>query len=320
MYDIIIPCYHSHSTLDRCIGSILYQTWLDKCKVTLVNDGGKDDYSVFINRYKDCVNIQELKYDKNRGPGFARAYGIQHTNYSQIIFIDADDVFASPFTVQTLGTCFEEDPKVKIVISSILEERPGQVPIEYKDNRNFMHGKMYDRIFLERNDFYGNIDSKICEDAGFNAVVLNLVDDVDTKIKSIPFISYYWMANKNSLGRKDPEKWEYYYVPIGCVDNFIFTAQELEKRNIDNEKFLIEITRNMIHCILLWISSKKSAPLYIEHIKEQTKRYYTNIYNKYESNITDEIFTKACMLYSIKGDTKEYQNIIKKYIKGLLDV
>ena len=64
----------------------------DELKVTIVNDGGKD-YKEIVEIFKPLIDIQEIGYDTNRGPGYARQYGIDNTNGEFIAFIDADDTF-----------------------------------------------------------------------------------------------------------------------------------------------------------------------------------------------------------------------------------
>ena len=69
MIDIIIPCYNSHKTIDRCLASIVTQN--KECTVTLVNDGG-ENYSDIIKRYP--LNIREIGYNENKGVGYARIH------------------------------------------------------------------------------------------------------------------------------------------------------------------------------------------------------------------------------------------------------
>jgi len=36
-----------------------------------------------------------LRYKENKGPGYARQYGLNHTQKSYIMFIDTGDIFTS---------------------------------------------------------------------------------------------------------------------------------------------------------------------------------------------------------------------------------
>lgn len=92
MIDIIIPAYNSHDTIIRTLSSIAMQLNRNDLIVTIVNDGGKD-YQDIVEIFKPLINIKEIGYEENRGPGYARQYGVDNTSAEFITFIDADDTF-----------------------------------------------------------------------------------------------------------------------------------------------------------------------------------------------------------------------------------
>ena len=96
MIDVIIPAYNAHETIERTLYSIAYQRNSENLNVYIINDNSIKDYSKEIDFFKNFINIRELKLKENSGPGYARQYGIEHSDSEYIIFIDSDDVFATP--------------------------------------------------------------------------------------------------------------------------------------------------------------------------------------------------------------------------------
>ena len=80
MIDIIIAAYNAHNTIEKALNSIIMQSFSDKVKVYIVNDKSDKDYGYIVEKYSRYLDIIELAYDENKGPGFARNYGINHSN------------------------------------------------------------------------------------------------------------------------------------------------------------------------------------------------------------------------------------------------
>ena len=119
MIDVIIPAYNSQDTIIRTLSSIAMQLNRNDLVVTIVNDGGKD-YKDIINIFKPLINVQEIGYEKNMGPGYARQYGIDHTKEDFITFIDADDTFYEACSLQMLEAPLKMT-STKFVVSPFLQ-------------------------------------------------------------------------------------------------------------------------------------------------------------------------------------------------------
>ena len=101
MIDIIIPAYNARKKKKKTLCSIALQVNKDMLNVYIINDGG-DDYKHICNKFKDKLNIKELTLDKNKGPGYARNYGISNSNSKYILFMDSDDVLYDSYSVKNL--------------------------------------------------------------------------------------------------------------------------------------------------------------------------------------------------------------------------
>lgn len=88
---VIVPVYNAASYLDKCLDSILNQTYKD-FELILINDGSTDKSLDIINNYQQ-QNIDKIKVinQENLGAAKARNIGIELAVGEFICFIDADD-------------------------------------------------------------------------------------------------------------------------------------------------------------------------------------------------------------------------------------
>ena len=95
---IIIPIYNCEKTINRCIDSILRQTYKN-FELILVNDGSTDGTSRILCSYKD--NRIKLINQENNGTGSARNTGLKYATGDYICFIDGDDYVVPSFLNET---------------------------------------------------------------------------------------------------------------------------------------------------------------------------------------------------------------------------
>ena len=87
---IVIPVYNCENYINRCIDSILNQTYKDY-ELILVNDGSKDNSLKIIREYEKKYDFIHVIDQKNSGPAIARNTGLKNANSPYIMFIDSDD-------------------------------------------------------------------------------------------------------------------------------------------------------------------------------------------------------------------------------------
>jgi len=103
---IIIPCYNCEPTLERCMQSVLSQTYANK-EVILVDDGSTDGTENLSKKY--CQEYDFVKYFKleHGGVSVARNYALSVASGEYIQFIDSDDNFLSPDVLSTAVNVIE---------------------------------------------------------------------------------------------------------------------------------------------------------------------------------------------------------------------
>ena len=194
MIDIIIPTYNALKTIDDTLYSISYQSIVDKITVYLVDDASTDNYDKLIEKFKKLINIKLLRVEKNSGPGHAREYGIDNSKGKYIIFIDSDDSFYDPYSVETLYKKIDES-NADMVVTNFSEETFDGYHI-HDLNYTWFHGKIYRRSFIEKYDIHIN-DTRKDEDEGFNQLCYLITDNILYE----PVVTYFWRNNRSSITR-----------------------------------------------------------------------------------------------------------------------
>lgn len=87
---VIVPAYNCEDFIERCITSILNQTY-NNLEVIVVDDGSTDkSYEIISNLAKKDKRVK-CHTKKNEGAGLARTYGLAKATGKYIGFVDSDD-------------------------------------------------------------------------------------------------------------------------------------------------------------------------------------------------------------------------------------
>ncbi len=90
LISIIIPVFNTKLYLDKCISSVLSQSY-HNFECILVDDGSNDGSSDICDKWAKIDNRIIVIHQLNKGVSIARNIGIQHANGKYIYFMDSDD-------------------------------------------------------------------------------------------------------------------------------------------------------------------------------------------------------------------------------------
>lgn len=88
---MIVPVYKAEKYLQRCVDSVLAQTFSD-FEVILVDDGSPDNCGAICDDYKQRDSRVHVIHQENKGPSAARNAGIDAAMGEYLFFADADDI------------------------------------------------------------------------------------------------------------------------------------------------------------------------------------------------------------------------------------
>lgn len=87
---VVVPIYNVEKYLDRCISSIVNQTYKN-LEIILVDDGSPDNCPQMCDDWAKKDNRIKVIHKENAGAGMARNTGIDNSCGSYILFVDSDD-------------------------------------------------------------------------------------------------------------------------------------------------------------------------------------------------------------------------------------
>lgn len=87
---IIVPVYNSENTLERCVNSLVNQTYR-AIEIILINDGSKDASGQICDSYLKNDDRIKVYHKKNEGVSIARNMGINKAQGYFLLFVDSDD-------------------------------------------------------------------------------------------------------------------------------------------------------------------------------------------------------------------------------------
>lgn len=97
---VIIPVCNSERYIERCLDSVLAQTYR-QIAVTVVDDGSTDDTTRIVTSHKACVDY--IRLDQNHGPAYARNVGLKSCSCEFVAFLDSDDYWEPEFVEVTVN-------------------------------------------------------------------------------------------------------------------------------------------------------------------------------------------------------------------------
>jgi len=187
---IIIPVYNVALYIERCLKSVMNQTYCGDIECILVNDASSDDSIAIaenlIADYKGPIQFKILNHEQNRGLSATRNTGIEASTGDYLYFFDSDDEI-TPDCIEKLVRPILKDPTIEMVegcytiITTNEKGSPSECPVskphlEYTTKetvRNFYFSRSYENIlpwnklvcknFLVKNKLYFR-DIRVAED------------------------------------------------------------------------------------------------------------------------------------------------------------
>ncbi len=106
LISVIVPAYNIKEYLERCVNSVLNQTWKN-LEILLVDDGSMDGTGELADELAKKDERIRVFHKENGGSSSARNLGIQEARGSYLGFIDSDD-YIEPFMFEALYRALKE--------------------------------------------------------------------------------------------------------------------------------------------------------------------------------------------------------------------
>ena len=216
---VIVPVYNVNGYIERCIDSILLQSFRD-FELILVDDGSTDYCSRICDEYQKVDSRIKVIHKNNNGVSSARNIGIEVAQGDYLYFCDSDDYLEgncleqlfktividdSDCSVMNYYTQFDKFTKkvshslVDVNLNSI-EDRINFInDFLYSDNARALFVRMFKSKIIKNNNL------KMCEtcenfaeDMGFYMVYLLYCQ----KIRVVDYAGYFYFQREESMMHK----------------------------------------------------------------------------------------------------------------------
>ena len=262
---IIVPAYNVENYIERCLNSLVNQTFKD-IEIITINDGSTDKSLELINKYvKEDIRVSVIDLG-DEGVSYCRNLGIEKANGKYIMFVDSDDWI--DFNMVEVMYKKAEENNIDLVMCSYIRE--------FKD-----HSK--EKIF--------NLPEEIIykEDKVKNELLRKLVGPVKEELSNpemLDALGTVWgklyrtdILKENKIKFVDLKE-------IGSAEDTlfnIFTFNYLSK--------VMFLNKPMYH---YWRDNPKSVTSqYNPKLKEQRKVFFKYISDFIKENNFEQVFEEA---------------------------
>ena len=125
LISVIVPVYQVEQYLDRCVSSILEQTY-DHLEVILIDDGSPDSCPRLCDEWAEKDPRVRVIHQENGGVSSARNAGLDAATGDYIAFVDSDDAIR-PNYFETLYALLTEHQAELSICKMLVVDEEGKV-------------------------------------------------------------------------------------------------------------------------------------------------------------------------------------------------
>lgn len=301
---VIVPVYNASKTIERCIRSIIEQTYY-RLQIILVNDGSKDASLKICKKMSEEDGRIVIIDQKNSGVSAARNAGLDKAKGEFCCFVDADDWIDRTFVEQLVNAMTDVDC---VVTGYVQESCSGKKFVSVEENNfyldnikgeqiadffvsGFVHpcwNKLYKTSIIKESNISFKTDLHISEDSLFCLDYLKRCK----AFRSVTYEGYhYWKdSGKISLSKKVyDDTFGTYEMVFDAIQEFL-TAGNCDKSMVDS--ILVRTIYPQLYATVfkVYLSGNDSYCKKVKKLRIELKRGYCR---KVFLNIRKFIFSKG---------------------------
>lgn len=266
---IIVPVYKAEQFLQRCVESILNQSYTN-FELLLVDDGSPDKSPEICDYYARTDSRVRVFHQRNQGVSAARNKGIDEADGKFIMFCDSDD-YVHPEWIRVMVNQAQKHPTA-VIVCNVLKGKEGKAFVspavdekfsvfQYLDL--FKNGispycvnKIYNRSVLKDHNIRFDSNIGFSEDVMFNCVYMKFCDVV---LYTETELYYYFDNSESAMNLARFNLFELHLLPFKERLPFI-AEQELQEycdiwlfqflnllENVWKKEFRVSILKRMMY-------------------------------------------------------------------------
>ncbi|MGQ7379163.1 glycosyltransferase family 2 protein [Streptococcus suis] len=131
---IIIPVYNSSEHLDKCLTSVVNQSYKN-IRIIVVNDGSTDNSLDIAKLFSDNHENVKVIDKANGGVSSARNIGIKNIETEYLMFVDSDDYLGEYYVERLISEIIDEDLVIGFYSKFHSEDSPIRQKVSYSFER-----------------------------------------------------------------------------------------------------------------------------------------------------------------------------------------
>ncbi|HFI0135681.1 TPA: glycosyltransferase family 2 protein [Streptococcus suis] len=134
---VIIPVYNSSEFLDKCLTSLVNQSYKD-IRIIVVNDGSTDNSLEIAKLFSDNHENVKVIDKENEGVSSTRNIGIKNTQTEYIMFVDSDDYLDEFYVERLISATSDEDLVLGFYSKFDTKGNISKQTVEYSSSQDFL--------------------------------------------------------------------------------------------------------------------------------------------------------------------------------------
>lgn len=308
---VIVPVYNSQDSIQRCINSILRQTY-NNLEIIIVNDGSTDKTEEICKKITNNDDRVKYYYKNNSGVSETRNFGLEKATGDYIAFVDADDFIEEnmyEIMLKEIGNaniiicnCFlvTNNRKIKSNIK-MTNSTYGQLNemiknVNNQDINRYVNppwNKLIERKLIIEENIMFNSEISVGEDLLFNLMCMKLSKEIKTIDKEL----YNYTINNDGLSTKTRNIEDCLKNSINLINELIYIL----KGNTNIENIIFNEFRNVI------------TRMINQYKKDDIIKFFKSTELKLINNVNYKLLNRKNYLIYKLLQHKKYQLIILFY-------
>ena len=309
LLSVIIPVYQAEEYLDKCVKSILRQTFKDY-EVILIDDGSDDGSEKICDIYAEQDERIKCVHQVNKGVSAARNTGLKYATGKYITFVDADDWLETDLFQECIIDLKKNKTDVlyhgiikeiwkKDEMNSVLKGIPALTGCvsknmlkDYFIEQEELNGNVFCYIFSKKllEGIYFNVDLPYAEDTIF---VTQALAKAETYCFTDAFGYHYNARIGSAAYRWQPKLTICYKESFKETLKFLKTLNmtEQETTQIMSQKIINGYASLIYNLCLSTCTMKFKEKMQV--IKDARNEFEVDKYKKFYKNKDSSLFSKA---------------------------
>ncbi len=278
LISIIIPVYKVEKYLEKCIQSVINQTY-ENLQIILVDDGSPDNCGKICDEYAQKDHRIEVIHKSNGGLSDARNKGLEIAKGEYIGFVDSDDYIESDM-YEVLYNLLKQY-NVDVSICNFYTVSQGKIAIKNADNgiKEYNRIEILKEILLDndiqsyawnklyKRELFGEIKypvGKKYEDIGTTFYLLEKCNKVVVTGKP----EYYYINRQGSIVNNVTESTITDYIEL-IMQRYDYIEENIKELSSYNKNYLKRI-----------LKTAEQDIKGLSEVGDYTKKKYEELYNK----------------------------------------